>query len=160
MADYLLLSLGIVAIIVGLAGCILPVIPGPPISWLGLLALNYTRWADFSFNFMLLTFLLAVVVTILDYVVPVWGTKRFGGTKAGIWGATIGLVVGLFILPPLGIILFPFLGALAGEVMSGKDGRQSLRAALGSFFGFLMGIGIKLIASFLMTYYFIVALIK
>ena len=159
MVDYLLLVLGIVALLVGIAGCILPVIPGPPISWLGLLALNYSRFADFSFRFMLLMFILAMVVTILDFVVPVWGTKRFGGSKAGIWGATIGLVFGIFFFPPVGLILGPFLGALAGEIISGKDNQKSFRAAIGSFIGFLTGIGLKLIASFIITYYFITELV-
>lgn len=101
---------------------------------------------------------LALAVTIIDYIVPVWGTKKFGGSKAGIWGATIGLVLGIFFFPPIGIILGPLAGAIIAESITGKEFNKSFIAGLGSLFGFLMGVVIKLIASFVMTYYFVVEL--
>lgn len=155
----MLVILASLIIIIGILGCILPVLPGPPISWLGLLLLDITRFEDFSTNFLILFAVVAFLVTILDYLVPIWGTKRFGGTKYGIWGATIGLLLGIFILPPIGIILGPFLGALLGEMISGQSNENSFRAAWGSFVGFLLGIGLKLTASLVMTYYFVKALI-
>jgi uncharacterized protein YqgC (DUF456 family) len=153
--DIVLLVLGIILMVVGILGCILPVIPGPPLSYGGLLLLHFTKFAEYSTNFLVIFALIAVVVTILDYFVPIWGTKRFGGTKYGSWGATIGVVLGVFFFPPLGIIIFPFIGAVVGETLKGTDFNASLRAGFGSFMGFLMGTGIKLIASLIMAYYFV-----
>lgn len=160
MGDYFLLIAGSLMMLLGILGCLLPVLPGPPLSWVGLLLLNFSRFGNFSFQFMVIMAVVAVVVTVLDYVVPVWGTKRFGGSRAGVWGATLGLIGGIFFMPPAGIILGPFLGALIGELIIGTDSRASVRSALGSFVGFLLGTGLKLIASFVMTWYFVVELIK
>jgi len=152
--DFILLGIGVVLIVIGLLGCILPIIPGPPISFVGLIMLQLTDKGDFSTNFLLIMGFLAVFVTVLDYIVPIWGTKRFGGSKAGVWGSTIGLVVGLFFFPPIGIILGPLVGAIVGESMRGTEFKDSLRAGMGSLLGFLLGTGIKLISSGLMTWYF------
>lgn len=154
MLDYFLLVFAIIMIIVGLLGCILPIIPGPPLSFIGILLLHFTRFGDYSFSFLLIMGLVALVVTILDYIVPVWGTKKFGGSKAGIWGATIGLVLGIFVLPPIGIILGPLVGAIIAESLKGKDFSKSLRAGFGSLVGFALGIGLKIAASGVMTWYF------
>lgn len=95
-----------------------------------------------------------VVITALDYFIPMWGTKRFGGTKAGVTGSTIGLIVGLF-LGPIGIVVGPFLGALAGELITAPDEfKRALRSATGSFVGFLLGTGLKLIYGGLAAFYF------
>jgi uncharacterized protein YqgC (DUF456 family) len=99
----------------------------------------------------------AILVTILDYIVPVWGTKRFGGSRSGTIGAAVGLVIGLF-FAPLGLILGPFLGAVAGEMLAGKDNTSSLRSGFGSLLGFLTGVVMKLIVSGVITYYFILEL--
>lgn len=154
MVDYVLAVLAIIFIIIGLLGCILPVIPGPPLSFIGLLLLQFSNFGDFTFNFMLLMAVLAILVTVIDYIVPVWGTKKFGGSKAGVWGATLGLVAGIFFFPPIGIILGPLAGAIIAEVTRGEEFNKSLRAGFGSLAGFFLGTGIKLIASGLMTYYF------
>lgn len=161
--DILLLILGIILIVLGLAGCILPVIPGPPVSFAGLLLLRFTQYVDVSrveqFDKILwITAFAALIVTILDYIVPVWGTKKFGGSRSGTIGAAVGLVIGLF-FAPLGLILGPFLGAVAGELIAGKDQSSSLRAGFGSLLGFLTGVVMKLIVSGVITYYFILELI-
>lgn len=152
--DYVLLIFAIIFILVGLAGCVLPVIPGPPISWLGLLFIEFTRFADFTSRFLLITAFITIVVTILDYVIPVWGTKKFGGSKAGIWGATIGMIVGI-IFSPIGMILGAFVGAVIGEAINGKDSTTSFKAGFGSFIGFMLGIGLKLFASIYITFHFV-----
>jgi uncharacterized protein len=154
MLDYILLTLGILSIIIGLLGCVLPVIPGPPVSFIGLLLLQFTRWGDFTLSFLFIMGALALVVTILDYIVPVWGTKKWGGSKAGVWGASIGLILGLFFFPPIGIIIGPLIGAIIAESLKGSSSQQSFRAGLGALFGFFLGIGLKLIASGIMTFYF------
>lgn len=155
MIDYMLLALAIVLMVIGIVGCVLPIIPGPPISFLGLLTLHFTKFADYSSGFLWLMALIALVVTVLDYIVPVWGTKKMGGSKAGIWGATIGLVGGIFFFPPIGIIIGPLAGAIIAESMKGEEFKKSFKAGMGSLLGFIMGVGIKLVASFVMSYYFI-----
>jgi len=157
--DYLLVILGGIMMIVGILGCLLPVLPGPPLSFAGLLLLHFTSFADFSSTFLITWGCVTILVTVLDYVVPIWGTKKFGGSKYGMWGAGIGLVVGLFFLPPIGMIVGPFAGAIIGEAITGKNASGSFRAGLGSFLGFVAGVGLKLAASIVMTFFYIKELI-
>lgn len=152
--DYFLLGIGIILIIAGLLGCILPIIPGPPLSFLGILVLHFTKFADYTTNFLLLLAFIAILVTVLDYIVPVWGTKRFGGTKAGMWGSTIGMIIGMIFLGPLGLILGPLVGAIIGESIQGANNKDALRAGFGAFVGFLTGVGLKLAASIYITWHF------
>jgi uncharacterized protein YqgC (DUF456 family) len=159
MTDYVLAAIGGIMMIVGILGCILPVLPGPPLSYAGLLLLHFTKYADFSATFLITWGCVVIIVSVLDYVVPIWGTKKFGGSKSGMWGAGIGLVVGIFFLPPMGIIIGPFAGAIIGEALTGKNTSDSFRAGLGSFLGLLVGVGIKLASSIIMTFYFVKELI-
>jgi uncharacterized protein len=154
MTDYLLLAGSIALILVGIIGCLVPVLPGPPLSYAGLLLLHVSRFAEFSKNLLLILAVVAIVVTILDYIVPIWGTRRFGGSKYGVRGATVGLIIGLF-LGPAGIILGPFIGAFVGELIFKDDVQYALKAGFGSLLGFLTGVGLKLAASFVITFYFI-----
>ena len=152
--DYVLIGFGIILLITGILGCVLPVIPGPPLNYLGLLLLHLTERYQFSTKFMVTWAIITVVVYALDYVIPAWGTKKFGGSKRGVWGSVIGLVVGLFFFPPFGIIIGPFAGAVIGELSAGKDSGAALKSGFGSFIGFLLGTLLKLIASGMMTWYF------
>lgn len=154
--DILLLVLGALLIMLGLAGSFLPVIPGPLTSWLGLLSLHYTSKVEQDWRFLGWTLAIALIVMILDYLIPIWGTKALGGTKAGAVGSTIGLVVGLF-FPPFGILFGPFVGALAGELSKNSDRKSALRAAFGSFLGFLSGVMLKLIISLVYLLFFVSA---
>ena len=156
--DITLAVLGAVLVLVGFLGSVLPIIPGPPISWTGLLLF---KWTDYISdhgqayeNALWILLFFVILVTILDYVVPIMGTKKYGGTKRGVWGATIGVVVGLF-FGPLGIIIGPFLGAYIGEISTGKKDRDALRAAWGSFVGFLLGVGLKLMVCGTILFFFI-----
>ncbi len=153
--DFLLVFFGALLMIAGIAGCVLPVIPGPPLSYIGLLMLHFTTRYQFSTTFLVIWGIVTVVVYVIDYLIPVWGTKRFGGSKRGVWGSLIGLVIGLFFFPPFGIIIGPFLGAVIGELTAGKDHGSALKSGFGSFMGFLLGTLLKLIASGLMTWHFI-----
>jgi len=156
--DITLAVLGAALVLVGFIGSILPIIPGPPISWAGLLLLKWTDFVDDHGaayeNALWILLFFVILVTILDYVVPIMGTKKFGGSKRGVWGATIGVVVGLF-FGPLGIIIGPFLGAYIGEITTGKKDRDALRAAWGSFMGFLLGVGLKLMVCGTILFFFI-----
>jgi len=152
--DYILIGVGIVMMISGILGGILPVLPGPPLSYIGLLMLHFTERYQFSPRFLIIWAFITVLVYLLDYVIPVWGTRRYGGSKRGVWGSIIGLIVGLFFFPPFGIIIGPFAGAVLGELSSGKDSGSALRSGFGSFVGFMTGTLLKLITSGLMTWYF------
>jgi uncharacterized protein YqgC (DUF456 family) len=154
MSDYILLILGIVLMILGIIGCLVPVLPGPPLSYLGLILLHLTRFGHFTYPTLIIFGLVAVVVTIMDYIVPVWGTKRFGGSKYGIRGATVGLIIGFF-LGPLGLIMGTLIGAFVGEMIFKDDISYAFKAGLGSLLSFLTGIGLKLATSLVMTFYFI-----
>jgi len=154
MSDYILLIFGILLMIFGIIGCLVPVLPGPPFSFMGLMFLHFSRFGHFSTPTLIIFAAITVIVTILDYVVPVWGTRRFGGSKYGTRGATVGLVVGLF-FGPLGIVLGPLIGAFVGEMIFKDDLNYAFKAGFGSLLGFLTGIGLKLASSFIMTFYFV-----
>ena len=145
----ILIIVAILLALIGIAGSIIPGLPGPPFSWAALLVLNFTTAADHNATYLIVTAAVAVVITLLDYVVPSLSTKRHGGSKAGVWGCNIGLVVSIIGLPfgptgLIGVIFWPFIGALVGELLSGKQSREAVRAAWGAFLGFLTGTGLKL----------------
>ncbi len=142
--DYILLSIGLLFMIVGILGSFLPVLPGPPISWLGLLLLFSTNAVAMNYWTLGITLFIAILVAVLDYVIPAKGTKRFGGSSHGVWGTNIGLVVGLIAPIPLGFIIGPFIGAFVGElVYNYKDKKRAFKAAMGSFIGFLASTFMK-----------------
>ena len=152
--DWLWIILGIILCIVAIAGSILPLLPGPPIAFAGML-LQLFRHPDPFTNTTLLIFAAVVVVSlVLDYLVPIWGTKRFGGTKYGAWGCTLGFLAA-FWLGPWGVIIGPFMGAFIGEMIVGQDSHKSFKAALGSFAGFLLGSFLKIVLCFFMLYWII-----
>lgn len=136
--------------LIGIIGCIIPGLPGTPVAYLGLLIAQATDRVDFTWQFLLIWAIVTVVVQVLDYVVPAWGTKRYGGTRYGVWGSTIGVFAGLF-FGAAGVIIGPLVGAILGELIGGKDAAQALRAGWGSFLGILCGTVIKLICCGLMT---------
>ena len=149
--DILLLIVGIICLLTGLAGAVLP-LPGPPLSFAGMIALHYSRFAEFSQNTLIVLGVLTVIVAVLDYYVPIWGTRKFGGSKWGMYGSAIGLIAGLF-LGPLGIFLGPFAGAFIGEYLNNQNTRQSFKAALGSFIGLMAGMFIKALLCLVMLVY-------
>lgn len=172
--DVLLIILGAICLLLGLIGCVAPVLPGVPLSYLGLLLLHFTDRVQFSWQFLVVWGVVVVVIQILDYFIPAWGTKKFGGTKYGVWGSTIGLFVGLF-MGPLGIVVGPFIGAVLGELIyfnrhpqttlseteqnKNSNFNRALRAGFGSFIGLLTGTLIKVICCGVMIAYFVKELI-
>ena len=154
--------LALVLGVVGIIGSIAPGLPGPPLSWVGLLVLYlWGSGTDGGGEPMTLTFLLVwlavtIGITILDYVVPAYFTKLTGGSKAGGWGAIIGLFAGIF-LAPVGMIVGSLVGAFVAELIyARKDAATSLKSALGAFLGFIFGTGAKLVASGVMLFYIFV----
>lgn len=156
--SYVLIIAAILLVLFGLVGAIVPGIAGPPFSFLGVLALAFVKGIEFSTEFLVVMGVLGAIIFVLDYVVPIWGTKTLGGTKAGIRGSTIGLILGLLvtIVFPIGfiaILVGPFVGAYIGEKNVGTDDHLAWRSALGSFLGFLAGTFIKTVYAVVCIFY-------
>lgn len=155
--DIALLIFGFLLMLIGILGSFLPVLPGPPVSWVGLLLLHLTKAVPQDWWFSGITAAVALIVFALDYVIPAMGTKKFGGSKAGMWGTTIGLLVAILfpILGPFGIVIWPFVGALVGELLNKADKKTATKAAFGSFLGFLTGTFMKFMVSIIFAGLFI-----
>ena len=148
--NVVLIIAAILLVLIGLVGAIVPGLAGPPFSFLGVLVVSFVKGIDYSVGFLVIMGVIGAVVFAMDYIVPSWGTKKFGGSQAGVRGSTIGLIFGLLITMffPIGfiaVLLGPFIGAYIGETSAGTDSSQALKAAFGSFFGFLVGTGLKVI---------------
>lgn len=157
--ELFLIIVGVLLMILGILGSFLPVIPGPLTSWLGLLALHFTEGVEMSTSFLVITLIIAVLIYVLDYIIPALGTKRFGGSRAGMIGTVIGLVVGILAPIPFGIIIGPFLGALIGELTHRNDFGKAFKAAFGSFIGFMASTFLKFIVAIIYLGFFIVKLL-
>ncbi|WP_341217051.1 DUF456 domain-containing protein [uncultured Wocania sp.] len=145
--DIILVIISSLFILLGIIGSFLPVLPGPLTSWLGLLILHLTDAIPMNKSFIIITLIIAILIWVLDYIIPAIGTKRFGGTKFGMIGTTLGLIVGLITPIPGGIIIGPFVGALIGELLNNADSKTAFKAAFGSFIGFLTSTFIKFIVA-------------
>ena len=158
--DILLIILGILCLIIGLAGCILPMLPGPPVAYVGLILLHLTDGVSLSTTELLVGLLIVVVVQVLDYIIPMLGTKYSGG--GGKWanrGTLIGTLLGMLFLP-WGIIIGPFVGAFMGATKDGMDNTQALKAGFGSLLGFLFGTVLKFVVCGYFAWVFIRELLK
>ena len=156
--------LAVLAGIIGILGSVLPALPGPPLSWVGMLLRYFWGGTNSHGDEMSLTILLVmlgvtILVSVLDYVIPSYLTRVTGGSKAAEWGTFIGMIFGIFVMPPWGMIIFSVLGAFLAEILfANKNGSEALKSALGSFLGFIVGTGLKLVACGVMMYYIIVYL--
>ncbi len=160
----LLIILAILLVLVGLVGSVVAGLAGPPFSWAGLLLLHLSSAAGYSPLFLVITGIVALIITVMDYIIPSLSTKRHGGSKAGVWGCNIGLVISIIGLPLgpqgiLGVVFWPFVGALVGELISGKQSHSALKAAWGAFLGFLASTGLKLIYALFALFFVIKDLI-
>ncbi len=154
--DIILIVLAVLCLIVGLIGCVAPMLPGPPIAYVGMLLLHFTDAIHFTSAQLVIGAVLVVVTLVLDYVVPALGAKYVGGSKWGAWGCTIGTLLGMFFMP-WGLLLGPFLGAVVGELMAGRNSGEAIRSGLGSLLGFLFGTVLKIVVCFYFIYTAIVA---
>lgn len=135
--DIALLVIAALLMIIGMLGSFLPVLPGVPLSWIGLLLLHLTDPVPVNYLFLGITLVVALLMIVLQYAIPALGSRYFGGSKKGMVGATIGLIVGIFIPIPFGIIIGAFAGAFIGEVLNKTESRTAIRAAFGSFVGLM-----------------------
>lgn len=135
--EIILLVIAFVLMIGGILGSFLPVLPGVPLSWLGLLLLHLTAAVPMSYLYLGITLVISIFIVAMQYIIPAMGTKYFGGSRKGMIGATIGLIVGIFIPIPFGILLGAFLGAFLGEISNKSTSGKASKAAFGSFIGLL-----------------------
>ena len=147
MTVFILITLGFILCIIGILGSIIPVLPGLPASWLGLLLLYLIPGVPFDYLFLGITFVITLIMFVLSFTIPAKGAKKYGGSKYGAYGSTIGVVFGIF-FSPIGIFIGPFIGAFLGEyIFNGSTTRHSLRAAFGSFLGFLKSTFMNILIS-------------
>ncbi len=156
--EVVFIILGVILLVLGLAGCVLPVIPGPPLSYVALLLIHFTGLAEFSYTQLGVWLLIVAVAQVLDFIVPAFGTKLTGGSANGKKGCMIGAILGLFFMP-WGIVLGPFLGAVIGELMVGRSSGAALLSGLGSLVGFLLGTVLKVMVCLYFIYEFTAALV-
>jgi uncharacterized protein YqgC (DUF456 family) len=149
--DTFLIICSLVCGIVGILGSILPALPGPPFSYIGLLLLLPCDGTEISSTTLWVTGIFLAIVTVLDYIAPVWLTNLSGGGKKATRGSLVGLIVGLFFLP-WGLIIGPFFGAFIGELIEGSSKGKALKVALMSFVGFLLTTGMKVIYGGVLLY--------
>lgn len=156
--DIFFLILGFILTILGIIGSFLPILPGPITGWFGLLLLYSTKVIPKDWTFLGITLAIAILIWVMDYLIPAIGTKRFGGSKYGVYGTTIGLIIGLLSPIPFGILIGAFFGALIGELLyDSKDTNRAIKASFGAFIGFLASATIKFSIA---TVYVILFLIK
>lgn len=137
-----LIIIAVLLCVIGIIGCIVPGLPGVPLNFIAMLLLQWA-FQPYSIATLIVFGVLTVIITVLDYMIPVWTAKRFGATKLGIWGSVIGMIAGIF-FTPIGMILGTLLGAIIGDLIAGRTATQATRAGLGSLFGTFATIGIKL----------------
>jgi hypothetical protein len=157
--DIFLVIISFLFMVLGVIGSFLPILPGPLTSWVGLLILHFTSAVPMNWTFLIITFSVALAIWLLDYIIPAMGTKRFGGSKAGIIGTSIGLIVGLIAPIPGGIIIGPFCGALIGELINKSDFNKAIKSALGSFLGFLASTFIKFVVAIIYFGFYIIKVV-
>ena len=152
--ETLLIILGSLFIIAGIIGAFMPLVPGPPLSYIGILILHFSQDGLFSWLFLISWGVVVVITVTLDSFMPAEGARRNGGSKMGIYGAFLGGVFGVFFFPPAGLLFGPIVGAFIGELIAGKNSDSALRSALGSFVGYLVATGLKVGVAIMLAYYF------
>lgn len=154
--DITLLIIGLIFAVFGVLSSFLPVLPDTVISWIALLLLHFTKAVPDDWWFLGITAAIVLFIASMDYIIPALGAKKFGGTKAGMIGTTLGLIIGVISPIPGGIIIGAFIGAFVGELSNKTDNKTALKAAFGSFLGFLTGTFIKFITTIIFLGLFLI----
>jgi uncharacterized protein YqgC (DUF456 family) len=150
---FLILFLAFLFLLIGIIGSIIPGLPGPPLSYIGVLLIHFFSHTQFSTKFLIVWGVVVAIVFVLDYTLQAWGVKKFGGGKKSTIGTFVGLFLGL-LFPPIGLLLGPFLGAFLGALLEVKgDNNRAFKVAIGSFVGFITGTALKLgVSAALLSY--------
>ena len=160
MIGTILIIIGIIIALIGIIGCIIPAVPGPPLNFLALVILELGIYTGYSTEFYLFWAAVTLLVTVLDYALPIMGAKVYKASGFGIWGSVIGMIIGIIFFPPFGMIIGLFFGAVIGELLAGKEEWQALKVGSATFLASMFMILIKLAASGVMTYYFVKASVE
>ena len=151
--ETLLIISAIVCGLIGIIGSVIPILPGPALSFVGLLCAYLSDGSSITTGMLWMWGAITTVVSIMDYVLPGYFSKVFGGSKAGITGATLGVFAGLF-MGPIGIIFGPFAGAVIGEMLNQhRTLDEAVKVGFGSLLSFIVGTGLKLVVAGMMMYY-------
>ena len=156
MLEVIIIMIGIVLLILGIIGCIVPAIPGPPLNFIALLLLQLLPGSNLTSEFMIWLGVLTVLITLLDYILPIFGAKVFGVSNYGIIGSFVGMIIGILFFPPVGMLIGIIIGAVAGELLAGKNNSEAFRAGIATFFLSILMILLKLLLSVYMTYHFVI----
>ena len=156
--DFFIVSFALVCGAVGLLGAVLPALPGPPISFLGVVALMFCADTEISVTFLVVTGVIMLVITAVDYVLPVWFTQLSGGSRESVRGALVGMVIGLLFMP-VGIIIGPFIGAFLGEYAACRRSGKAFKVASLSFVAFIVTTALKLVYSAVIFFYIVKAIV-
>jgi uncharacterized protein YqgC (DUF456 family) len=154
-----LLSVGALLSIAGIAGCIIPIMPGPPLNYAALLLIEFTNLEGYSLMFFVIFGVVTLLTILLDIYLPAAGARYFGASKGSVWGAVIGGFVGLFVLSAFGMLIGMLVGAFIGELAAGKTHQEALKASTVSFIASVFMIVLKLSVSITMTVYFAVEIV-
>ena len=159
--ETLFLILSIICIIGGIIGALLPSLPGPTLSYAGLLLIHFARPEKvFTLPFLITWGILTVLAVLCDYIVPLVGTKIYGASKQGLWGSVIGMLIGMVFFPPFGMIFGLLIGAICGELTAGRTSEKALKTGFVSFLSTLSTVFLKFIFCSLMAFYYVKALIR
>jgi len=157
--DLLIIVLASLFILLGIIGSFIPIIPGPLTSWSGLLILSFSSSITISTFFLVLSFIIALFIFIIDNIISILGAKKFGGGKGSVIGSSIGLILGIIFLGPFGLLFGPFTGAFLGELYMNQDNKKgALKAAIGALLGFITGVSLKFMISLAFCFYFLKSL--
>jgi len=159
MFEGIAIVVGSVLMLLGLAGSILPILPGPPLSFIGLFLLALLKHfsAPLTPALVIILAIVTILVIVMDYIFPLLGAKRYGASKWGVWGSLLGMAIGIF-WSPFAMLMGAFIGAVVAEWLVGKKKREALRAGWGVMMGTLFATILRLGVSGMMTYYFVIAL--
>jgi uncharacterized protein YqgC (DUF456 family) len=159
MLESMAIVFGSILMLLGLAGSILPILPGPPLSFIGLFLLALIKHFSppLTLTFVIILAIVTILVIALDYIIPLLGAKRYGASKWGVWGSVLGMAIGIF-WSPFAMLLGAFIGAVLVEWLVGKEKGEALRACWGVVMGTLFATILRLGVSGMMTYYFVLAL--
>lgn len=156
--EIILLILAGLLILASFAGSVLPVLPGPPLAYAGMLTAHFFTYVHFSTLALVMYGIFTAVIVAVDYLIPAYGVKKAGGTKWGSNGSLIGMFLGIWFLPPWGMLLGAFAGAFVGELMAGQSTDAALKSGMATFLAFIAGTVIKLAFCFVVLVHFIIAL--
>ena len=157
--DLLIIVLASLFILLGIIGSFIPIIPGPLSSWSGLLILSFSTSITISPFFLVLSFIIALFIFIIDNIIPILGAKNFGGGRGSVVGSSIGLILGIIFLGPFGLLFGPFTGAFLGELYMNQNNKKgALKAAIGALLGFITGVSLKFMISLAFCFYFLKSL--